>query len=137
MGVLATIFFTLAALGGAAVLAGVLWMVFAQSLWGHPTGPPLDASPEDVQAWHSARGHPDADTYLVNWQQVKSLVAAGRWRDVWPILFVVGGIVAVLLFLPLGILMGTDEQWVGMGGLLVGLFLIWRGYMTLTRGQKE
>ena len=136
MSVLAAICFALAVLGGTAVLAGVLWMVFAQTLWGHPVGPPLNASPEEARAWRARREESQMATYALNWPEVKARVAAGHWHEVWPILFVVGGVPVVLFFLPLGILVGTHERWVGLGGLVMGLVLIWRGYVTLTRGQK-
>lgn len=51
---------------------------------------------------------------------------AGRWREVWPVVLVVGGTVGVVFFLPLGILLGTDQHWVGLGGLVLGLVIMWR-----------
>ncbi len=133
MSVLASLFFALAVLGGTAVLAGILWVLFARSLWGHPVGPPPDAPPEEVRAWRERATSETEGPFTLNWSDVKRAVAAGQWSRVWPILFVVGGAVAVLIFLPLGILVGTRETWTGLGGLVVGLLLIWRGYVALTR----
>ena len=130
---LATLFFALASLGGAAVLAGILWMLFARSLWGHPVGPPPGAPPEEVRAWRERTSPGVEEPFVLNWVEVKTAVRAGHWRDVWPILFVLGGATAVLIFLPLGILTGTREVWTGAGGLVLGLIILWRGYAALTR----
>ncbi len=130
MKVLAGIFFTIALFGGTAFVAGVLWMLFAHSLWGRPTGPPPGLSPEEARQWALERARAKRQDAL-NWADVRAAVAEGRWREVWPALFVVGGMVAVLLFLPLGILTGTRAFWTGLVGLAAGIVIVWRIYAAL------
>lgn len=134
MRVLAGIFFTMALLGGTAFVAGMLWMLFAHSLWGHPMGPPPGLSPEQAREWAATRARAEGEKVEMGWSEVRAAVASGRWREVWPALFVVGGAVAVLLFLPLAVLTGTRAFWSGLIGLVVGVVVVWRIYAALWRG---
>ncbi len=131
MHALGIVFFALAVLGGTALIAGTLWMTFAHSLWGRVSGPPPGLSPEEARAWTVE--HDPQEGELLSWEMVRASVRAGRWREVWPALFVIGGAAAVFLFLPLGILLVTRAFWSGIIGLAVGILLLWRGYTTLWR----
>lgn len=131
MHALGIVFFALAVLGGTALIAGILWMTFAHSLWGRVSGPPPGLSPEEARAWAADRNASDEEP--PSWEMVRASVRAGRWQEVWPALFVIGGAAAVFLFLPLGILLATRAFWSGIIGLVIGIFLLWRGYSTLWR----
>jgi len=125
MGMLATVSFGLAALSGAALIAGVLWVTFAQSLWGRPHGPPDELSPEEARKRVHELGQAD-DPYAMSLNDVAEALVARRWREVWPVVLVIGGIAGVALFLPLGIFLGTRESWIGAVGLAAGVFVLWR-----------
>ncbi len=121
--------FGLAALGGAAVVAGVLWTLFSQGVWGRVAGPPPGLSPEEARAWAQERARAGSEGR--SWQEVRAALTAGQWRDVWPVLLILGGMVGVLVFLPLGILLGTGERLSGAAGLALGLLILWRAYRAL------
>ncbi len=134
MHALGIFFFVLAVLGGTALIAGILWMTFAHSLWGRINGPPETLSPEEARMWAITHG-PDTKAPL-SWEMVREALRAGRWREVWPALFVVGGGTAILIFLPLGILLATSAFWSGLAGLALGVFLVWRGYSSLWQREE-
>ncbi len=117
--------FALATLGGSGVIAGVLWIVFAQGIWGRMDGPPPDLSPEEARAW-AQRRTAEPTPYTMSWGDVRLALATGRWRDVWPVILVGLGSVMVLIFLPLGVLLGTEQRVAGAVGLLLAGVVLWR-----------
>ncbi len=125
MNVLATLCFVLALFGGTAVVAGVLWALFAHSLWGHPAGPPPGLSREEVRAWYEEHDRKGADSPM-SWADVRRAIHDHRWADVWPVLLILSGIALVFIFLPLGILLGTSARVSGLIGLIAGLAVLWR-----------
>ncbi len=132
MNILATVCFVLALLGGTGVIAGVLWALFAHSLWGHPAGPPPGLTPEEVRAWYAEheRGEHRA---AMSWEDIRRALQEHRWVDVWPVLLILLGMTFVLIFLPLGVLIGTDAWMSGVLGLIVGGLFLWRVQRVLRR----
>ncbi len=125
MNIVATICFILALTGGTAVIAGVLWALFAHSLWGHPAGPPPGLSPEEVRAWYAEHEH-NPQHPPMSWEDIRQALREHRWTEVWPVLLILAGMTLVLIFLPLGVLIGTDAWMSGLLGLIVGGVFLWR-----------
>ncbi len=118
--------FALATLGGSGVIAGILWILFAQGVWGRVNGPPPDLSPAAARAWAQRRHTTDVTPYTMSWADVRTALREGRWRDVWPIILVALGGALVLIFLPLGVLLGTQQRLAGAAGLVLAVLILWR-----------
>ncbi len=130
------LFFALASLGGASVLAGVLWTLLAQGLWGRPAGPPPHLTPEEARAWTQAHPGGEGSPHAMGWSEVRQALREGDWSEVWPVVLTGGGLVLVLICLPLGVLLGTPEWWSGLIGLAMAIFILVRLYRALQEPRR-
>ncbi len=103
MKVLAAVCFALALIGGTGALAGALWALLAEGVWGHLGGPPPGLSPSEARAWAQAYARGADAPHTFRWRDVPRAWRERRWREMWPLLFMAGGVILVGIFLPLGL----------------------------------
>ncbi len=121
-------FFILFVFASTATLVGLLWSLLAHGLWGHPAGPPSHLSPQEARQWtHAHPGGRDSE-HRMSWSQIRVAVREHRWKDVWPVLLIMWGIGASLLFLALATFFLSSKPWGGFIGLALAL-----GYTLATR----
>ncbi len=131
MGNISVLFLVLAVLSSAATLVGLLWMLFAYNLWGHPAGPPSHLSPEEARRWTHAHPGGRGTDHRMSWAQMRRVLQQGNWREVWPLALLIGGIGATMAFLGLAVLLGSDKPWNGIIGLLMAAIYVMAVYRVM------